>query len=108
MRLSGGQRIGIVISVLWVIVAVIYERNLQVQSAYVTNSFQINMCPSNDAIDTCLKLASEAIKENLTISGGRLNNILFFALAPVVAGWFFCYLFTKIFNWVMAGFRVKK
>jgi hypothetical protein len=105
---NGWQRIGIVASVLWVIGAAIYVRSTQVQIATELNSIQINMCLPNNAIDTCLKLATEAFKDNLKISGGHLSNILFSAVAPVAAGWIFCYLFAKVFNWVLVGFRVGK
>lgn len=105
---SGWQRIGIVVSVLWVVGAAIYVRSTQVEFASYLYSHEVNSCLPNDAIQTCLKLASEALKDNLKIGQAHLSNILFSAIVPVAAGWIFCALFAKVVNWVMVGFRVER
>lgn len=66
MKLSGWQRIGIVASALWMTGAAVYVRNKQVESAFAFNSFQTNNCLPNDAIDACLRLATETFRDSQT------------------------------------------
>jgi len=103
MRLNGWQRIGVVASVLWLVGGAIYERNRQLHVADLIFQGDMRLCLSTNA-GKCFELAHQTYASLIALDATKISNILFFALAPVLAGWVLTYLIVKTFRWVKAGF----
>lgn len=104
MRLNGWHRIGIVLSILWMIGGAVYERNNQREFAGKIAQFDYSNCldkqpaPGRD----CSKVIRESLEKwNKPDWGG----VIYVAFAPIVAGWIVVYLFVGIFRWIRTGFR---
>jgi hypothetical protein len=101
MRLNGWQRIGLVLSVLWVVGAAIHQRNKQVNAADAL--FQLQY-------DTCLDHAHKW-KDCETVSFGAAMDatanwpdVAFFAFGPAIAGWIVVLIAIRTFRWISDGF----
>ena len=103
MNLNGWQRIGVVVSALWAVAAVIYERGAQMRSATLFHEGALRLCMPEFA-KTCTDAADETFSMMLSLHSIALANIAAMAIGPVLAGWAFAYLIVKIWRWVKAGF----
>jgi hypothetical protein len=112
-KLNGWQRIGVVLSILWILGAAIHERNGQVDFASKINYQNIALCfqdmtKSETAKKECLELADSNFRELLSLDSGSLWNIAAISLIPVLLGWLFAWLAIVVYRWVLAGFRGLK
>jgi hypothetical protein len=105
MRLNGWQRIGLVLSVLWVIGSAIHERNKQVNAAHELFQFQYRMCLEKaDSMKKCGDTVSLQAAMDATASW---SNVAFYAFGPVIAGWLVALISIRTFRWVSDGFSKK-
>lgn len=106
MRVNGWQRIGVVLSVLWVIGAAIYVRSAQVQNAYSLFQMEFSACLNEQGatIEECSNKVSLQHAMDVT---ANWPDVAFFAFAPVIAGWLVAYVALKTFRWVNLGFSKK-
>jgi hypothetical protein len=105
MRLNGWQRIGLVLSVLWVVGAAIHERNKQVNAAYALFQSQYRMCLERaDSMKNCGETVS--LQATLDATANWLD-VAFYAFSPVIAGWLIALIATKTYRWISDGFSKK-
>ena len=107
IHLNRWQRIGIVISIIWILGSVIYVRNFQVETAGVLFDFALRTCNElTDAVqerNKCIDDADTKYSDWLSLKSVDLENIALASIGPVIAGWLFIFLTIKIVRWVYAG-----
>jgi hypothetical protein len=119
MKLNGWQRIGLLISVGWVVAATVYDRDDKALSAWRAVTAEHQSCIDNSAIrsdasDTeflrewgevwsiCKKQKETQYKK---LTEGQWDETAAFALLPVPLGWLIAYVAIWLFRWVKAGFE---
>ncbi len=107
-NINGWQRLGIVVSVLWIIGAALFQRTSDVDRA---QDFM------NETYQTCIDLKKqhndfnfgpcmdEAEKNYAIFVKDSWGNVAFTALAPIPIGWLLAYTVIGIFRWVRRGFH---
>lgn len=100
MHLNGWQRIGMVVSVLWALGAAIYERNQQVNSAMELYQFQYRICLENHEKNCGETVSMQAAMD----ATANWIDIVFYALGPIIAGWFIAFITIRTFRWISDGF----
>lgn len=103
MKFNGWQRIGVILSALWLVGAPIYMRMGQVQFASEQLSRSINNCLVSD-IAECLEQAYKTHATLIAFDASTIPDFLFFALAPIFLGWLVGFIFVKTLLWIKAGF----
>ncbi len=101
MRLNGWQRIGLVLSTLWILGASIYERKKQVSAADELFQFKFRLCLEEYPGSSCIESVSLQAAMDAT---ANWPDVAFYAFGPVVAGWFVAIVTIKTFHWVADGF----
>lgn len=104
-KLNGWQRIGVILSILWVLGAAIHERNGQVELAQLKAQLDRNVCNYSSAIAECSKSLDSKYKEHLALNSNRIVNIAAVSLVPVLLGWLFAWLAIVVSRWVRVGFQ---
>lgn len=105
--LSGWQRIGVVISVVWAVGAGIYARNADVERASNFHAAIYRTCTETKSarsdfdFSECSQDAGRASSTQMTRSWG---NTAVVALVPIPFGWLAVLLILKVSRWVRAGF----
>jgi hypothetical protein len=105
MRLGGWQRVGIVISIIWMICAAIYQRHADIKHATNAANLTYQVCSESESF---LKGERDCSKEfektwHLWLEGSW-GNVAFVALVPVPLGWIiFCGLI-GVSRWIRRGF----
>lgn len=102
MRLNGWQRIGVILSVLWVVGAAITYRNEQIDNAADLFQYRYKLClEASVPLNKCLNSVSlqDAMDETAIWS-----DVAFFAFGPVIAGWLLVLSAVKVYRWVSDGF----
>lgn len=108
MRLSGWQRWGILLSILWALGAGIHQRNEDVEAADGYANFARRVCAEGKALKGVTDLAScdQAMADNraswLTNSWG---NVAAMALVPIPVGWLLAFVLLHTGRAQVAGFR---
>src|SRR5690242_2663196 len=90
MRLSGWQRIGIGLTIVWIVVAGLYTRNEDVARAENFVNFAYKVCTDSKMIshDADLSSCKAEKTKNLAIwMEGSNGNVAFATLAPIPFGW---------------------
>ena len=107
IHLNRWQRIGIVVSLIWILGSVIYVRSFQVETAGVLFDFVLRTCNElTSAVqerDKCIDDAVTKYTNWLSIKSVDLENIALASLGPVIAGWLLIFLSIRIVRWVNAG-----
>lgn len=105
MRLNGWQRIGLVLSVLWVLGAAIHVRNEQVNAADKLFQSQYRMCLEQaDPVKNCGDTVSLQTAMDAT---AYWSDAAFYAFGPVIAGWLIVLIAIRTLRWVSDGFSKK-
>ena len=102
MKLNRLQRIGIVISILWVLGAAYYERTSEMDSGqrFLDWSYQTCIESKISTPDSCLA----EMNKNFDIwMKPNWGNIGFIALGPIPLGWLFVFIIIRVYQWVKAG-----
>ena len=103
MRINGWQRIGIVLSITWIIgVGIVFSEKVRDDAnAISSNRFDICRNIQNSDFQTCSNQQWEVYKK---LNDPNWSMISIFALTPAVLGWLFVYMMLGIYRWVGRGF----
>ena len=110
MKLNGWQRIGVVLSIVWIIGAGIYQRHADIQRASDSAGFAFRICSDNEQLkpeidlDRCTKEIENSYKIWMV---GSWGNVAFFAFVPMLLGWVAAYVLIRVWRWVKTGFKTK-
>jgi hypothetical protein len=112
MRLGGWHRVGIVLSVLWVLGAGFYQRNADLRAADKFSKVSYDICLDTESLHMqrdphyvsggCVEQAVGAYQISLR---GSWGNVAFVALAPVPVAWAIVYFAFAAARWAGAGFK---
>ncbi len=106
-QLNRLQRIGVVISLLWILGSVIYLRLFQFEQANSAFKFSLSACYTTTQTDqeraACVEESENRYGELLSIDSVKLGDIAFGSIGPVIAGWLLIFLGIRIVRWVNAG-----
>lgn len=108
MRLNGWQRIGIVLSVVWILGAGIYQRSSDIKKAQDFASFSYRVCADatglnrNLILSDCLKQSQKDYEIWIKPSWA---NVAAISLVPIPIFWLIAYGLIKIYRWVKVGFK---
>lgn len=106
MKLNRWQRIGVVLSVVWVLGAAYYERNRQMESGQTWMEISSQNCHGYNALakdipkKDCSKEWDRAFQIHMI---PQWENIAFVSLTPIPIGWGIVFLFIRIYRWIKAG-----
>lgn len=109
-KMNGWQRIGVILSVLWILYGAIHTRNQQVESAVSFQASQLRLCV-NGAVEmkaACFEDASINYAEALAINSDRAMEIALVAFMPVLLGWIALWVVCRLYGWVVQGFKNQK
>ena len=102
MTLNRWQRIGIVISVLWILGAAFYERGSQVDSATSSAQSILRMCLDTEGAQS--KNCNEEFGKNfVNFLEPNWGDIAFIAFAPAILGWILVFIIIRVYRWIKAG-----
>jgi hypothetical protein len=113
-RLSGWQRIGIILSCVWVLGAGFYQRNADIRAADEFSHLSFNICTEREHIrqqrdpnysGNCVE---DAVTDYQIWLEGSWGNVAFAAFVPIPVAWMLAYLVLAIARWVSAGFGIKR
>jgi hypothetical protein len=109
-RLSGWQRAGIVLSILWAIGAGRYAHNSDLEGAKNFANLAYKNCTNQKLLahDNDLSSCEQQREANIAkwLKDGKSNaNIAFLALAPIPFGWLAGFIFLYIVRAQVAGFK---
>ena len=109
-RLNGWQRIGVVLSVFWVIsvgVWLLKERAYHADRSYTRAFGSCYEYPFTETVEDCLGKAREHRKVVFESTSNVMPaDFAVFAFVPVALGWGLTWGGVKIARWVIAGFRL--
>jgi hypothetical protein len=108
MKLSGWQRWGILLSILWAIGGAIHQRTEDVEKADDFAKFSYKVCADNKVAesDTDLRSCTEGQEKNRKIwMEGSTGNVAVFALMPIPLAWFAVFILRYIVRAQAVGFR---
>ena len=113
-KLNMWQRLGIVLSVLWIVGGAIWQRTSDTnraeemaQVSYLPCSERASQLPLGADTAANEKCMSKAIKDwNLWLEGSW-ENVASFALGPVILGWLIAYLVLWVARWVLGGRKIS-
>ena len=103
------QRLGIVVSVLWLVGGGIWQRTYDVDRA--STMMQSQYLPCSEAASQLgagaqvanEKCMSEALKTFNIFLEGSWGNVAVFAIGPILLAWLLAYLILRTVRWVLAG-----
>ena len=112
-KLNMWQRLGIVLSLLWIIGGGLWQRTSDVSQASSMMQSQYQPCSETasqliygtDAANE--KCMSEALKTFNIYLEDSWAKVVFFAIAPVLLAWLLAYAFLWTARWVLAGRRIS-
>ena len=110
MRLGGWHRIGIVLSVAWVVAGPFYLNGRAYDAALKDAGETYHLCrEAQGAADdpaTCTERSNVMLKIGMQNVApiGSLGWALV-AVIPVVLGWIFVYIIVGLWRWIRAGFK---
>jgi hypothetical protein len=108
MRLTGWQRLGVVLSVVWALGAGIHTRNADVERADNFAKFAYKVCSDSKSLahDRDLSSCAQEREKNLeTWMKGSDANVAIAALAPIPFGWLTAFILLYVGRAQVIGFR---
>lgn len=108
MRLTGLQRLGIVLSLLWALGAGIHTRNADVERADNFAKFAYKVCSDSKSLahDSDLSSCAQEREKNLeTWMKGSDANVAIAALTPIPFGWLAAFILLYVGRAQVFGFR---
>jgi hypothetical protein len=114
MRLNGWQRIGAVLSVLWIVAGGLWMRSVLIQEMGDFATKQLSLClamhsaqPDGSVTDTDWGPCNREFEANwkLDVTQGGLNAFnAAFTFIPLLLTWLFVYAIVGLTRWIRAGF----
>jgi hypothetical protein len=111
-KLNGWVRIGIVLSILWVLGGGIYANRLVTQTAINSSNLIYSLCTSSPPSDAAQSgfykycgMQRDDIYKDATQY--RVRDVALFALLPVPIFWLIAYIIVLTFRWIKKGFISK-
>lgn len=126
MRLNGWQRIGVIVSVVWIVVMVLGAPGWFYNHLYNDSWAAMNKCQMIAAAETASQLKADPQNatniynnestemkfcvevQSETMAGwdtGKYTVGLFLAIAPVLLAWILAWIGWRAFKWVKVGFN---
>lgn len=108
-RLNGVQRIGVVLSAIWVLIGFFYGRSMQIENAKSVMANHMRLCSSQASVnlEKCLDESGSIWVDHIQIRGPQMLELALIAFLPVVLGWLVGWVAVMIYRWVRAGFKPK-
>lgn len=110
LRLNGWQRIGIVVSLLWVIIAGFAQNDSDLVRATKAYELTFRICNDvaaqhhQDDVSDCDK---EAAKTYAVYLEHRLGDVLLVSFVPIPFAWLLAYMLVGLYHWVKRGFNTS-
>ena len=111
MKLNGWQRVGVVLSVLWVIGAASITRRNDIDRAGKAAGLAYHLCVDTPTFreklyfSVCNKDSQRAWDVSLE---GSWPGVVFVSLAPIPIFWGFAYLLLGVWRWIRRGFETHE
>jgi hypothetical protein len=108
LSLNGWQRIGVVLSSIWIIGAGLYQRNADLERASHMGAWAMRVCEETQGLKHMdyTPCAAEFAKEFSLFLEGSWGGVVFVAIAPMALGWLGVYAAIGIVRWIKRGFAV--
>ena len=105
-RLSGWQRIGVVVSIIWLIGSLIYTVNTQYNNKFVLYSTIYDLCKMEKNADykRCNEGFEANLKKYLKADWTDLADLFFISIVPIPVGWLVSWGVIRVYRWIRAGF----
>ena len=104
VRLNGWQRIGVVLSVLWIVVVGFWRNDAIIKSAQETAEAFYNTCVDAHPYPNDQSCVDEIWKNFELFSRGHWIDAAFVAFVPILIAWLLVWLCVAVFRWVRRGF----
>jgi hypothetical protein len=109
VNLNGWQRIGVILSIIWIFSAAIHEHSGQVERARMVAEAEHVRCMASIARESgCDFSLALGFEPRLGLTTEVLKHIATASLVPVLLGWFLVWLDIAVYRWVRAGFYQVK
>lgn len=108
MRLNGWQKVGLVLSIVWLVGAAIHQRNSDISQADSQATFAYNICAVGQSATAGgdLKYCQlERAKTRTLLMGGSWGNVAFMALVPIPLAWLAAFILIYVGKAQAIGFR---
>jgi hypothetical protein len=102
MRLNRWRRIGVVLSVLWMLGGAAYERKSQVDTATSSAHLIYKMCLDIGG-EKIAKCSEEFAKNYADFLKPNWIEVALSAFAPVILGWLLVIIIIWVYRWIKAG-----
>jgi hypothetical protein len=102
MKLNRWQRIGVVLSVLWMLGGAAYERKSQVDTATSSAQLTYKMCLDIGG-EQIAKCSEEFAKNYAEFLKPYWIDVALRAFAPVLLGWLLVFIIIRVYRWIKAG-----
>lgn len=104
MKLNKWQRIGVVLSCLWMLYAAFDTRKGQMRYAQAGLDIASQLCTNGAGeIGDCLSRARFQFEEASALDGLAIMEIATAMLFPVLVAWLLLWIVLKLYRWIMAG-----
>jgi hypothetical protein len=108
MRVGGWSRVGIVLSVIWLAGAGLYQREADLRTAAYFSGLAYRTCTESKAqkgdfdFSGCTSASTKNWNLFLEYSWGK---VVIIAIVPIPFGWAFAYFAIRVWRWIRAGFK---
>jgi hypothetical protein len=104
MRLNGWQRIGIALSLPWIVVGTLWESGASIEKSTSLSKLVYSVCSEDHPFsNTCAADFSHNYARDLELSNHWADGVAF-GVVPVIMAWVAVYALLWIARWVRAGF----
>jgi hypothetical protein len=101
-RLNGWQRIGIILSVLWVIIGGFWTREIVFEELYAPAKMVFGSCLESRSTKDC---DAEFQDWSRGVTDEKVNVInAIYTFTPLLLAWLLVYILMRLTRWVRAGF----
>lgn len=105
--MNGWQRIGLVLSVLWILGAGFYQRSADMQRAGDMGGFAMRACMEEQKLKGSFdfsRCSDEFDKMFRVFAEHSWGNVAIVAFVPIPIAWLFVYLLVWLTRWIRRGF----
>jgi len=108
MRLNGWQKVGLVVSIVWLVGAAIHQRNSDISGADSHATFAYKLCIAEQSANRGSDLKDcqlERAKARTLSMEGSWGNVAFMALVPIPLAWLAVFILINVGKAQAIGFR---